>query len=400
MNIVEQIDSLIERIQLAPRVNFRGGLDKYARIQIGHYSKLEKVFKSGLDSLEAMDRYERKNDTGVLSDMSREIQSIDRAPFFLELGMKAAKRLADVYKSLASASPEHVKTNIQIASDSMQIHAKELERWIDIAKAISRRETQSAIESFKKDWGHEDSPSLESVPLASAAYVELYDRIVLEKEKIDEITKSMKSDYVPEHEKTETLYHASTNARALMSKGFTSRNNDDVGLGGGIPDGQASFTTDLFVAKEIARSFKEVVLIARGEVTANDIMDWAKREGVFDKVWTRTMEWMSEFMDRDEYYNKVELSKEKLATILREPHQAMKVYDTYLHAQNKRYNPVFSGITTEAFTKKMAKKSVKDVGVLVCTVDMTNSAKFSYLHAEREFRIPVSAIISIDKVIR
>ena len=193
-------------------------------------------------------------------------------------------------------------------------------------------------------------------------------------------------EYRPSHEDVETLYHATTEAKALKQKGFQSgahRPGLGLGGGGGLSQGQAgiSFTSDLHIAKEIMRVFKEVKMIADGKVKAHDIMDWARRANIADKL-------------SDSYKG----LRGKDWTDAQTPGEVFALFESYL-AYSNRYNPVFWQGDKDAFMRKFKALNRKDIGILVADVDMTHP-DIMYFGAEREFRVPPEAVLDIKKVIQ
>ncbi len=184
----------------------------------------------------------------------------------------------------------------------------------------------------------------------------------------------------PPSEDVETLYHATTNARELARTGF--RLDDDVtpdGIGGTTRTKSGkhaiSFRHDLHIAQQVARCLKEAILIARGEVTASDIFEWSKRDGIADKV-------MSLY--------KGLRNGDPRAT--RDPVMAFELYRCYL-TQGKRYNPLFFG-DVERMVELWKTKNPRDVGVLACEVDMKNPDT-DYLYSMHEYRVPAVAVKSV-----
>ena len=188
----------------------------------------------------------------------------------------------------------------------------------------------------------------------------------------------------PESEKVETLYHASVDAKRIYQRGaFDPKIPEGKGLGGATNDKKnnpaISFTSDLYVAKEIARTLKEAIMIARREVSAADILDWSQRHGVIDDV-KRTFE---------STYGLIDSKKTE---------HVMQLFRLYLTFHKTRYNPVFFG-DMDRLMREFKKLKTSDVGVLKCQVDMTDPA-ISYHPAEHEYRVQPASVVSVDKLIR
>lgn len=270
---------------------------------------------------------------------------------------------------------------------------EDLERWDRLQRGLSQKQDQM-IRGFTEHGYDEYLPRrvLEALKVL-APTMKSVDRILADAdEKLGELLEMTRrrwhteDPYKPEHENVETLYHATTEARELMRSGFRSGEHfSGIGLGGGggLAEGQAglSFTSDLWIAKEIMRVFKETKMIADGKVKAVDIMDWARRSNIADQV--------------AEMYTSLRGGTWKDA---QSPGAVFALYEVYL-AYADRYNPVFYRGDKEKFMRKFKGVKKNDIGVLVADVDMTNP-DIMYFAAEREFRIPPEAIIDIKKVIK
>ena len=89
----------------------------------------------------------------------------------------------------------------------------------------------------------------------------------------------------PEHEETETLYHATAYVSEILRDGFQSEPPEGRrGLGNYGRQVTISFTHDLEIARTIMRSLKEMWMIAHGQLTGDTIMRWADAEGIADDV--------------------------------------------------------------------------------------------------------------------
>lgn len=188
----------------------------------------------------------------------------------------------------------------------------------------------------------------------------------------------------PESEETETLYHASIDAKTIFRrKAFDEKVPEAKGLGGAQGDRKGkpaiSFTSDLYVAKEIMRTLKEAIMVSRGEVTAAQLYDWARRGGIYDDVSRNFKSLYGEFDPK-------------------KPVHTFNLYRLYLTFHKTRYNPVFFG-DMDRLVKTFKKAKVSDVGVLVCSVNMKHPDN-AYLASMHEYRVPPSAVVSVDKLIR
>ena len=192
-------------------------------------------------------------------------------------------------------------------------------------------------------------------------------------------------DARPSSENIETLYHTSVNARQIKAQGFSTSIVRGEGLGGSQDDKSGkpaiSFTSDLYVAKEIMRALREAILVAKGQVRADHILDWSRRAGLYDDV-------ISTFRSI-----KGPLDPKKSEHVM----ELYRIYLTYAADKGKRYNPLFFG-DMEALMRKFKGMNPSSVGVLVCSVDMTDP-NISYLASMHEYRVAPQNVISIDRLI-
>ena len=207
----------------------------------------------------------------------------------------------------------------------------------------------------------------------------------------------------PKRESVETLYHTTINSNELEQFGFIKNlNAKQQGLGGsnssksGKPS--VSFTSDFYVAKEIARSLKEGIMISHGEIDENEIFRWAEQDGIKESV-------IDSFRN---LYGRAFESKtiqEINGEWIWYPYRVFDLYRLYLwyaKPQGKnyieRYNPVYT-ISSESLMNSFKSKSPNDVGIIVAECDMTNP-DILYLSSMHEYRIPTESILKIIKVIR
>lgn len=179
---------------------------------------------------------------------------------------------------------------------------------------------------------------------------------------------------------TKTLYHATANASSIASLGFNLSDVPAEGLGGSTAIKQnvsgISFTSDLFVAKEIARCLKEVILISKGYLNGYDILSWSSNP---EKIMQS---------------NKAINGKSDLTS----PKGSLDLYKIYLTYEPSRYDPLF--ITHSSKMIDVFKnKNEEDVGIIAATVELSPS-EYKYFDAMHEYRIPADKVISIDKVIK
>lgn len=227
-----------------------------------------------------------------------------------------------------------------------------------------------------KEFGQE---VLEHISLLKTFYIPKLERILQMQGRYDDEQVKHKTADV------ETLYHATVNATTLATTGFKTNYKQSVeGLGGantdkaGIPS--VSFTADLYIAKEIARCLKEIIMIAKRQLDFYDIDTMAMQEGTSDEI-KKGFPWYS----REENV--------KNAT----PVEVFNFYRYYLSYSKVRYDPWF--VDTSNLMNVMKNKNVEDVGVLVCKVDMTDP-NIKYLYSMEEYRINPKNILSIEKVLK
>jgi hypothetical protein len=209
-----------------------------------------------------------------------------------------------------------------------------------------------------------------------------------QKEKLDEQIRFMQPVLElerprPKSEKVEILYHASVDARRILQKGFDPVVPKMKGLGGAQGDKSGnpaiSFTSDLYVAKEVMRSLKEAVMIANNQVKARHILEWSKKDNILKDV--------------KDYFRS---SQGILPEEAKSPFHIMELYRIYL-SFGSRYNPVYFG-DMEKLMRKLKGVNSRSVGVLVCKVDMTDP-DIKYVSSMHEYRVPPRAVFSVEKVI-
>lgn len=202
----------------------------------------------------------------------------------------------------------------------------------------------------------------------------------------------------PPSSDVETLYHASVNAHMLVARGF----DPEVPVGGGIGgthvtqrgDEGISFTSDLYVALQIAKSLKEVIGIANGTYRYVDVLRWAREDGVQDLARLEANA-ASAFLTGREIpsaHRPIGVPS-RARPHLDTPEGAFALYQTYL-AFSARYNPLYFGVQISQF------KGLDEaqVGVVAARVDMTDPG-IDYLPAMHEYRVPPRAVLVVDRLI-
>lgn len=194
-----------------------------------------------------------------------------------------------------------------------------------------------------------------------------------------EATKSHHSKQ-PESESVETLYHTTANLDRILANGFSSDPVKTEGLGGSTSlkagGNGVSFTSDLYVAKEIARCFKELIMIATGELTGPKLLTWMD-----DKLKDMVLRGSREIH-----------GTKSIDT----PEDVVNIYKVYL-AHSKRYDPLFMP-NAKNLISIFGSRQKENVGIIQAKIDMSNP-NITYFSGMHEYRVPPEAILSIDGAI-
>lgn len=187
--------------------------------------------------------------------------------------------------------------------------------------------------------------------------------------------------YRPEHEAVETLYHATAFVTEILRNGFSAEKPvSRVGVGNFGTQQEISFTHDLEIARTIMRSFKELWMIAHGQLTAHQILSWAKVEGILDDVKRR---WRG-------------LTERPMPQGRRDdPTDVAKLYTFWLTFSKTRVNPML--VSVGEIVEMMKDRSLKDIGVLACEVNLEGET--DYKIGESEFRVTPDKVLSIKRVL-
>lgn len=214
-------------------------------------------------------------------------------------------------------------------------------------------------------------------------------------------------------EARETLYHASAVA-ADLRRGFSATvPAEDLGMGlGGSQVDKAgnraiSFTYDLRAALQIARAYKELAQVYKGQVKARHILDWVAREKNGDAFLKfLQMSWTSytisfEFGQGGPRLWELDPAAQKKKfldpdQVFATPRDRVKLYKAYISTSKTRFNPFFMHIQR---TAEFLARNEKKIGVISAEVDMSHP-DLAYLPSEREFRVPPSAVLQVKKFIR
>lgn len=185
--------------------------------------------------------------------------------------------------------------------------------------------------------------------------------------------------------KTEILYHASINAVSLFKNGFSKEGKHGGGLGTGNQDREISFTLDLYVAKNIAKSFKICWMIANGKWKWNDFIRWIDKE------------------KKDKFTIKDILKQLALNSKLKTPESHPETVSDFIACFTtslwfiKSYNPVFAFIDYQSFVDQLKGISYKDIGVLKCEVQTEGKA---FKPSEAEVKAYPEEVVKILELIQ
>jgi len=184
-------------------------------------------------------------------------------------------------------------------------------------------------------------------------------------------------DVFPPHEDFEIMYHATTNAPAIMREGFKTREQlRKQGLGGGLgggPENVVSFTANPKIAEKIAQSMKYTIKIAKGEITDQDVIKKYNRFGIFKPK------------DLEEKPYK-EGTKKKALWLFR-------LAQGRMDEKGLAYDPWIAFPDMEL----LAKLDPNNIGIIQAKIDMSKIVQ--YLPAEEEYRVKLDGISEIKRFI-
>ena len=122
-------------------------------------------------------------------------------------------------------------------------------------------------------------------------------------------------------------------------------------------------------------------------MSPQEVLGWAEKAGFKDKV-VETAQ--STYFNRGIWEDPSKRVEHAMAY--------WYAYLAYAGRAGKRYNPVFWD-GPSVLVKKFKRVKYGDIGVLVADVNMEDP-DITYVPAEREYRVPVSAIVDLKKVIQ
>jgi hypothetical protein len=142
-----------------------------------------------------------------------------------------------------------------------------------------------------------------------------------------------------------------------------------------------SFTADLDIAKGIVDSLRDVVEIANGRMTYQDVQKLMEEDGLFQEKDVDPKRFTEQGL---RWNHGSDIDSRQLA---------FEAYRELLTFSRNRYNPVFFAVRADNF------KDIKPeaIGIVACKVDMTQVTE--YLMNMEEFRVPIPAIMSVKRVL-
>lgn len=183
--------------------------------------------------------------------------------------------------------------------------------------------------------------------------------------------------YRPRHEDVETMWHATAFADDIAKRGFQAeRPMDRRGVGSFGAQPEISFTFDRAYANTILRVMRELWMIGHGQIALKDVLRWFAAE---------------------------RFPPERLKQHLRDAlaknapeEQTAHLYGSWLWLSKSGIeNPAF---TNTVSTMDMLKdRAYTDLGIIEAEVRM-DAKDSSYHHAEAEFRVRPSAVVSVRRV--
>jgi hypothetical protein len=169
-----------------------------------------------------------------------------------------------------------------------------------------------------------------------------------------------------------TLYHATPYLQQVLKEGFKVNTTQALG---GATDNAICFTGSKFIARQIARCMREVIGIAKGEITREALVKRIKREGLYEKLKGNIA------IGQREHDTATEDEKRQ---------GVYELFRYYLGMHDKRYDPLFFGIDLKSFeTLDRA-----NVGVVAAKVRMDKVKR--YLQAMQEYRVPPEGVESVQ----
>jgi hypothetical protein len=204
------------------------------------------------------------------------------------------------------------------------------------------------------------------------------------------------AQWKPQHNDIELLYHATAYINEIINNGFQNEKPEGrKGVGNIGYQNDISVTHDLKIATDIMRSLKELTMIANHELTARQIAGWVKIENIPNFPW-RELTQISKGENKFGYPQYEKITFEQFNIV-----QTARLYEKYIWLSKIHPNPVFVHI--DDLVKTLVGKSVNDIGVLACQIDLTkvdfsDTSKRTYETGESEFRVPPNSILSVRRI--
>jgi len=183
-------------------------------------------------------------------------------------------------------------------------------------------------------------------------------------------------NWKPPFEPVETLWHATLYAKDICKVGFSpERPLERKGLGAFGTLNTISMTSETEVALDAANMFHTAWHVAHGNISARDILDVMREEGI-----DTTYDFRNYFGNQD-------------IETLSDPMDAMKMLRLYLYASERQSNPVF--VNPDELLDALLAVDIDQIGLVACDVSLDDTTE--YLHGEAEFRVTPSQVISIKR---
>ncbi len=180
----------------------------------------------------------------------------------------------------------------------------------------------------------------------------------------------------PPFEPVETLWHASLYAKDICENGFQlERPRNRKGLGAFGVLNTISMTSEPDLALDAANMFHTAWHVAHGHISAQDILEAMREEGIGN-----TFDFRTHFGPQD------------VAT-LSDPADAMKMLRLYLYASDRQANPVF--VNPDELLEALLTIDIDQIGLIGCEVTLNEATE--YLHGEAEFRVTPDQVLQVRR---
>jgi hypothetical protein len=180
----------------------------------------------------------------------------------------------------------------------------------------------------------------------------------------------------PPYEPVETLWHATLYATDICKDGFTKeRPHERKGLGAFGLLNTISMTAEPDLALDAANMFHTAWHVAHGHITAQDIVEAMREEGV-----ESTFDFRPHFGHQD-------------IASLSEPVDAMKMLRLYLYASDRQSNPVF--VNPDELLEALLTIELDQIGLVGCDVALNDTTE--YLHGEAEYRVIPDQVLQVRR---